>query len=175
MSFTVIKLVCWLTKPHKTWWQRWRRLNVITEHYVTILILYSTWYWKHMAAQQPPAPVSGIRPPPPVCLGINCAENWRYFTQKWLNYAVITNLANQRRQYQVALLLHVLGEQALKIYNGFHFASTENNWTVAEILEKFDQFAIGEINEIYERYVFNNCNQHESETYESYLAMLILW
>ena len=125
-----------------------------------------------MATQQPPAPVSGIRPPPPVCLDTDCAENWCYFKQKWLNYAVITNLSNQSRQYQVALLLHVLGNHALKIYNGFNFASTEDNRTVAEILEKFDQFAIGEINEIYECYVFNNRNQHESETFESYLATL---
>jgi len=81
-------------------------------------------------------------------------ENWRYFKQKWLNYAVITNLANQSRQYQVALLLHVLGDQALKIYNGFSFASTDDNRTVAEILAKFHQFVVGEINEIYEHYVF---------------------
>jgi len=94
----------------------------------------------HMAAQgrppaqqqqqQPPAPVApvpGIRPPLPVCLDTNCAENWRYFKQKWLNYAVITNLDNQSRKYRVALLLHVLGDQALKIYNGFNFASTEAN------------------------------------------------
>ena len=128
----------------------------------------------HMAVQQPVpiAPVCGIRPPPPVCLDTNCAENWRYFKQKWLNYAVITNLANQSRQYQVALLLHVMGDQALEIYNGFNFATTEDNRSVDEILAKFDQFAIGEINEIYERYVFNNRNQHESETFESSLATL---
>ena len=128
-----------------------------------------------MAVQQPVpiAPVCGIRPPPPVCLDTNCAENWRYFKQKWLNYAVITNLANQSRQYQVALLLHVMGDQALKIYNGFNCATTEDNrsvHSVDEILAKFDQFAIGEINEIYERYVFNNRDQHESETFESYVT-----
>ena len=63
-------------------------------------------------------------------------------------------------------------DQALKIYNGFNCVSTESNRTVAEIVEKLDQFAIGEINEIYKRYVFNNRNQHESETFESYLATL---
>jgi len=55
-----------------------------------------------------------------------------------LNYAVITNLANQSRQYQVALLLHVMGDQALKIYNGFNFATTEDNRSVDKILAKFD-------------------------------------
>ena len=93
-----------------------------------IVISYGTWL----------SPVAGIRPPPPVCLDTNCAENWRYFKQKWLNYAVITNLANQSRQYQVALLLHAMGDQALKIYNGFNFATTEDNRSVDKILAKFD-------------------------------------
>ena len=118
------------------------------------------------------APVPGIRPPPPVCLDSNISENWRYFKQKWRNYAVITKLANQTAQYQVALLLHVLGEQALKIYNGFTFTSTEENRTVDEILQKFDEFAIGDVNETYERYVFHSRNQNEGETFESFLTAL---
>ena len=93
-------------------------------------------------------PVSGIRLPAPVCLESNAAENWRYFKQKWNNYAIITNFANQTRQYQVALLLHVLGDQDLKVYNGFTFTSTDDNRTVDEILVKFDQFAIGELNAV---------------------------
>ena len=96
-----------------------------------------------------PGPVQGIRPPPPVCLKNNISENWLFFKQKWRNYAVITNLNNQNRQYQVALLLHVLGEQALKIYNGFTFATAEDQRTVDEILQKFDEFAIGDANETY--------------------------
>ena len=81
-----------------------------------------------MATQQPPAPVSGIRPPPPVCLDTDCAENWRYFKQKWLNYAVITNLSNQSRQYQVTLLLHILGDQ----YNTIQYnkiSSAQSIWS----------------------------------------------
>jgi len=108
-----------------------------------------------------PGPIAGIRPPPPVCLDSNTAENWRFFKQKWRNYALITNLSSQSRQYQVALLLHVLGEQALKIYNGFTFTTTENNRTVNEILTKFDEFAIGQVNETYERYVFQSRKKNE--------------
>ena len=127
------------------------------------------------AAQQPaagPGPVPGIRPPPPVCLDTNISENWRFFKQKWRNYAVITKLQDQSRQYQVALLLHVLGEQALKIYNGFTFTSTEANRSVEEILQKFDEFAIGDVNETYERYVFHSRFQNEAETFESFLTAL---
>jgi len=54
---------------------------------------------------------------------------------------VATQKQKETGQYQVALLLHVLGKQALKIYNGFTFASTEDNRTVDETLQKFDEFA----------------------------------
>ena len=49
----------------------------------------------------------------------------------------------------MALLLYVLGEQALKIYNGFTFATAEDHRKVDEILQKFDEFAIGDANETY--------------------------
>jgi len=45
----------------------------------------------------------------------NLAENWRSFTQKWRNYAIITNLERQTTNYQVALLLHVIGDQTRKV------------------------------------------------------------
>jgi hypothetical protein len=106
------------------------------------------------AAAPAAAPVSGIRPPPPFCMEANLAENWRSFKQKWQNYAIITNLDRQTPKYQVALLLHVMGDQALKTYNGFQFDTDEDHRTVAEmpeIVQKFDIFAVGEVNETYER------------------------
>jgi len=60
----------------------------------------------------------------------------------------------------------------LKIYNGFTFTSTEANRSVEEILQKFDEFAIGDVNETYERYVFHSRFQNEAETFESFLTAL---
>jgi len=83
----------------------------------------------------------------------NVAENWRSFKQKWRNYAIITNLERQTTNYQVVLLLHVMGDQALKVYNGFQFDTDEEARTVDQIILKFDEFAVGELNETYERYI----------------------
>ena len=125
-------------------------------------------------AQNPapaPGPVSGLRPPQPLNVtNTNIAENWRLFRQKWQNYAIITNLNNQPRQYQVALFLHTVGDEALKVYNGFKFDTADKARTVNEIVQKFETFAIGEINETYERYIFNRRNQHEGESFESFLT-----
>ena len=102
-----------------------------------------------MAEAVAPGPVAGLRPPQPLNVtDTNIAENWRLFRQKWQNYAVITNLHQQPRAYQVGLLLHTIGDEALKIYNGFKFDTADNARTVDEIVQKFEMFAIGEINEM---------------------------
>ena len=117
------------------------------------------------AMSRPPAPVQGIRPPQALSLGPNIVQEWKLFPQKWTNYAVITNLSTQDRAYQVALLLHTLGEDALRIYNGFHFETDEDKHTMDEVLAKFEEFAVGEVNETYKRYLFNKRCQHEGESF----------
>ena len=117
------------------------------------------------------APVSGIRPPPPLSLDGNVCESWKLFKQKWLNYAIITNLSTRTREYRVALFLHTIGDEALKVYNGFTFAD-ENTVTVNDIIGKFDTFAVGEVNEIYERFIFNKRQQGEGESFESFLSAI---
>ena len=117
-------------------------------------------------------PISGIRPPQALCVDGNISEKWKLFKQKWKNYSVITNLRAQSREYQVSLLLHTLGDEALKVYNGFQFATNEDVRTCDEIITKFDSFAIGETNDCYERYVFNNRDQKEGESFESFLSTI---
>ena len=94
------------------------------------------------AMSRPPAPVQGIRPPQALSLGPNIVQEWKLFRQKWTNYAVITNLSTQDRAYQVALLLHTLGDDALRIYNGFHFETDEDRRTMGEVLAKFEEFTV---------------------------------
>ena len=66
-----------------------------------------------MATAQPP--IQGIAPPEKLQTKGNIAENWKTFKQVWTNYAIITNLDKQSGQYRVALFLHCIGTEALKI------------------------------------------------------------
>ena len=43
---------------------------------------------------------------------------------------------------------------------------------MGEIISKFDSFAVGEENETYERFIFNNRDQKEGETFESFHAAI---
>ena len=117
-------------------------------------------------------PIHGIRPPAPVNLDSNPADSWRLFRQKWQNYATITQLQMQPAEYQVALFLHTIGDAALQIYNGFTFDTDDDSRSVADILAKFDNFAVGEINECYERFVFHNRNQQQNEPFEQFLTSI---
>ena len=101
-------------------------------------------------------PVAGIRPPPPLCMGDNLSK---LFKLKWHNYAIITYLTRQSLQYQTALLLHTLGDEALKMHYEFQFSTPEDERTPTEIMQAFDKYAIGETNETYERYIFHTRKQ----------------
>ena len=122
----------------------------------------------------PPKAVSGVKPPGPLSIGSNIATDWKLFKQKWGHYSIITQLSGHENNYQVALFLHTIGEDALRIFNGFVFETEETARTVDEIIAKFDEFAIGEVNETYERYVFNSRVQRENEVFDSFLANIRL-
>ena len=60
----------------------------------------------------------------------------------------------------------------MKIYNGMQFASETDRCTLSKIVEKFDEFTIGEVNETYERYIFNGRNQGQDESIDAYITAL---
>ena len=57
------------------------------------------------------------------------------------------------------------------MYNGMSFTAEEQG-KLDPIISKFDEFTIGEINETYERYVFNSRNQRDNESIDAYVATL---
>ena len=67
-------------------------------------------------------------------------------SKTWQNYAIITNLDAQPEAYKVALFLHCIGPEALKVYNGVAFATEEGSKSLTKIFEMFDLHTIGEIN-----------------------------
>ena len=71
---------------------------------------------------------------------------------------------------QVALFLHTLADDALRVYNGFQFDNDDSERTVNDIIEKFEDFAVGEVNETYERYLFNRRCQEEGEVFDKFLS-----
>ena len=73
---------------------------------------------------------------------------------------------------QVVLFIHTLADDALKVYNGFQFNTSDDSRAAQEIIGKFEEFAVGEINETYEKFIFNKCCHEEGEMFDRFLSDL---
>ena len=118
-----------------------------------------------------PNPIPGIRPPAELIVEGNMGDNGETVQTKMDELLHHHQLEAHPRRYAVALFLHTIGDNTLKIYNGFTFPN-EENITVADIIAKFDTFAVGETNETYESFLFNKRDQLDCESFETFLAAI---
>ncbi|KAK7105231.1 hypothetical protein V1264_016637 [Littorina saxatilis] len=109
-----------------------------------------------------------VNPPPPLNVKKGC-EEWKLFKQMWQNYCIVSRLKDDDVPYSRALFLHTLGQEGLTVYNGLKL---DDNPTVKQIMDAFDDHFIGKRNETYERYVFNKRDQKPNENVEDYIATL---
>ena len=87
-----------------------------------------------------------------------------------LNYIIVSGVDSKLDEYKCALLLHTIGREALRVYNGFDTTVSQRE-TPSEIITKFDEDIQGGTKEFFERYKFNMCYQ-EFEPFEQYYSTL---
>ena len=92
------------------------------------------------------------------------AEEWKLWRQMWDNYAILTNLSCQPQAYQTALLLHCLGPDGVRVYNGLKFANEDESKVCLVILDKLNLHFLGETREFFERFKFNQRSQEAGES-----------
>ena len=114
---------------------------------------------------------SGMPMPKPLCLD-NIAANWKKFRRAWDNYAVVVRLQRFDEEYKTATFLSAIGEEALEIYEGMTFEPPESSKVLDSVVQKFEEFCIGQTNETFERYVFNSRPQKEDESIDHYVSTL---
>ena len=85
---------------------------------------------------------------------------------------MLTNLSTQPEEYQKALLLHSLGPEGVRLYNGMSFSTGEDSGKVSIILRKLDEHFLGVRREYFERFKFNRRNQGEHEGIDEYMSIL---
>ena len=118
------------------------------------------------------SPAHGLKPPGKLNTSGNLADAWKSYKQVWENYSLISGLNSQTEDYKVAFFLHCVGTEGLKIYNGFQFENENDKKILNKVLEKFDEFTLGQTNETYERYIFNSRNQEAQESIDAYVTAL---
>lgn len=102
----------------------------------------------------------------------NAVENWKTWKLMWENYSIISQIAKQTPDYQVAVFLHSLGVDGMRIHSTMNFVEGEDKNDLKVIIKKFDAYFIGETNEIYERCLLNSRLQAEGESVEQYVTAL---
>ena len=91
----------------------------------------------------------------------------------WRNYEIVTRLREETAEFRTATLLTCIGSEALDVYEGLPFDDDANDrQNVEVVLQKFQEFSLGEVNETYESYTFFCRNQDAGETVESYITTL---
>ena len=106
-------------------------------------------------------------PPSLLELGSNKIEQCKLFKRRWNNYVLPSNLSVKPREFQVALL-DCPSDDVLRTYEGFNFSTPDSQRTTLEIIDKFEHYAVGEVNETFERYLFYKRVQSEGETFEQF-------
>ena len=104
----------------------------------------------------------------------NIAENWRKFKQRFSLYCKATGADEKESDVQCSLLLHLVGAEALEIYNGFQFdpKKKEDPNKLDDVIAKFEAYCNPKKNLTYVRYKFFTCSQKADESIDHYVSEL---
>lgn len=111
-----------------------------------------------------------LSPPSPMQFSGNLADNWKCFKQRFEIYLAASGAGQGDEKKQAQIFLHVIGEDALDIYNSFQIAP--NDLKLPTLLEKFEDYFVPTKNITFERYKFFSCDQKPGNTFDLYLAEL---
>lgn len=113
-----------------------------------------------------------IQPPVSMCFTGNLSENWKRFKQRFELYLEATDSANKHNKQKTSLLLHVIGDEGVEIYNTFTYDNADDKWSLDIVKTKFENHFTPKKNITVERFHFNNCNQQEGEAVDHYVTRL---
>jgi len=106
--------------------------------------------------------------PNPLIMSGNLAENFRTFRQSVQIYFDATEAHSKKSATQVAIILNLLGPEALKIYNTLK--PKEN--TVIEVLKALEEYCTLRRNQTMELYKFFTRKQLEGENFDKFYSDL---
>jgi hypothetical protein len=117
-------------------------------------------------------PPTGIKPPTELSWLGNMGDNWRFFKQKFNIYMTASRSINEDSAFQVAVLLNLVGDRALKIYNNFTYEQGQSCEDIKVVLKKFDDYFLPATNVTYERHNFFLREQKVDEPIDHYVTDL---
>lgn len=112
-----------------------------------------------------------FKPPTPLSFSGNVSLNWKKFRQQFEIFLVAFGGGEMKDDRKLAMLLNVVGEEGLEVYNTFTIKEDEKEKYKAA-LSLFEQFCSPKGNVIFERFVFNNVIQKEGQNIDAFVTEL---
>ena len=114
-----------------------------------------------------------LPPPKPLSFGGNASENYKAFKQCFEIYMIAAGLSDKKDEsIKANILLHLLGEEALAVYNGFIWEADEDKLKTVEIFKKFENYCTPRTNVALERHKFYSRVQHVQESFDSFFIAI---
>ena len=111
-----------------------------------------------------------FKPPSALNLTGNLRENWRRWIQRFELFLTASGKVKETEKVQCAILLHLIGDEALEIYNTFTFGEGEDRDKLSVLKKKFEDYVNPRKNTVFERYKFWECKQQEGETIDQFIT-----
>jgi uncharacterized protein YfaT (DUF1175 family) len=115
---------------------------------------------------------SAIQLPPPLKMSGSLANNWKTFKAMWNNYETAANLNDKSTEVRTATFLTSIGMDGFQLYESLDFAEEGDRNKIDKVLERLDRHFVGEVNETFERFKFNQRNQEMNESIDAYVSAL---
>ena len=114
--------------------------------------------------------MNNLKPFGALNLNGDIAQNWRCWKQRWSLFAIASGAHEKGESIQCATFFHMIGEDALNIYDTFTFQDNEIN-KIQVLIDKFDQYFSPQKNITYQRYLFDTCSQN-GQSFDDFLINL---
>ena len=115
---------------------------------------------------------SELQPPSQFSFDGDLAKNWSTWKKRFDWYLKATKKDNEAEIVQVGILITLLGEEGLRIYETFSFTAPGDEQKIKPVLEKFDLHFQPRKSQTFERYKFLTRHQRQDESCDSFLLDL---
>lgn len=111
-----------------------------------------------------------ISQPPPLEITGDIAPQWKKWRRRFGIYLDAIGGKTLVESRKCALLLHVIGDDAVEIFETFKVKDNER--TLENILKKFEEHFVPKVNVTFERHKFFTCSQQPHESIDTYVTEL---
>ena len=103
----------------------------------------------------------------------NLEEEWRFWEQKFDLFLVASGASSKPEAVQVAIFLHSVGDEGLKVFNTLDLTEAERK-KLTHIKQKFREYCAPRKNVVYERFLFGKMSQANGENIDAFVTTLKL-